>query len=290
MMAQIFARRDQGSIEALKQKIEEEHGPISVDHGSAQHALDNKTSLAMEILIAAHWQKNGLQSVVMAHKLAASLMATDCPPGRLRMPWPCFEVRVPNNLVTVDGNDMVSIAAYEEPLKDQLYLLVLWERNESLLVFDLDTIAESTGFESFEELDPDNWGATDEQTKRALLLAKKLFVNTVLSIDAHRSAGAASDFRVRERTSKEGTSVHEFALGDPLRIDCVQDIRDFVAGRRSSEPKVSTMVRGHWRNQVHGAGRALRKLLWIQPFYRGHGPLVIRQTMLGQRADEGDGT
>ncbi len=29
------------------------------------------------------------------------------------------------------------------------------------------------------------------------------------------------------------------------------------------------MVRGHWRNQVHGAGRALRRRQWISPFYKG---------------------
>lgn len=29
------------------------------------------------------------------------------------------------------------------------------------------------------------------------------------------------------------------------------------------------MVRGHWRNQVHGVGRALRRRQWIAPFYKG---------------------
>lgn len=33
--------------------------------------------------------------------------------------------------------------------------------------------------------------------------------------------------------------------------------------------RVRTLVAGHWRNQAHGEGRALRKLIWIRPFWRG---------------------
>jgi len=32
---------------------------------------------------------------------------------------------------------------------------------------------------------------------------------------------------------------------------------------------VRTLVQGHWRNQAHGPGHSLRKLLWITPFWRG---------------------
>lgn len=31
------------------------------------------------------------------------------------------------------------------------------------------------------------------------------------------------------------------------------------------------MVRGHWRLQAHGPGREERKLIWIQPFFKGDG-------------------
>jgi hypothetical protein len=29
------------------------------------------------------------------------------------------------------------------------------------------------------------------------------------------------------------------------------------------------LVRGHWRNQAHGEGRALHKMLWVEPFEKG---------------------
>ena len=33
--------------------------------------------------------------------------------------------------------------------------------------------------------------------------------------------------------------------------------------------EVRVRVQGHWRRQVHGEGRSLRKTIWIQPFWRG---------------------
>lgn len=42
-------------------------------------------------------------------------------------------------------------------------------------------------------------------------------------------------------------------------------------GNRSRQNKTlyRYIVRGHWRNQAYGEGRSKRKLLWIQPFYKG---------------------
>ena len=53
-----------------------------------------------------------------------------------------------------------------------------------------------------------------------------------------------------------------------------------VDGRKLN---VRVRVQGHWRNQAHGEGRALRKTIWIQPFWRGPeggeiGPEVHRLT------------
>lgn len=40
------------------------------------------------------------------------------------------------------------------------------------------------------------------------------------------------------------------------------------AGKKG-KPVVRFMVRGHWRQQPHGPERQARKLIWIQPFYKG---------------------
>lgn len=40
---------------------------------------------------------------------------------------------------------------------------------------------------------------------------------------------------------------------------------------------VRTRVSGHWRNQPHGPGRELRKLIWIEPFWRGPDDGVVSE-------------
>lgn len=44
------------------------------------------------------------------------------------------------------------------------------------------------------------------------------------------------------------------------------------------------IVRGHWRQQAHGPARALRKTLWIQPFWKG--PEESRVLLRTYKADK----
>lgn len=42
-----------------------------------------------------------------------------------------------------------------------------------------------------------------------------------------------------------------------------------TSGRPGSPLLVRTLVEGHWRNQAYGPQHSLRKLIWIEPFWRG---------------------
>lgn len=41
------------------------------------------------------------------------------------------------------------------------------------------------------------------------------------------------------------------------------------SGREGQSLRFKSLVRGHWRQQAHGEGRKLRRLLWIEPHVRG---------------------
>lgn len=73
------------------------------------------------------------------------------------------------------------------------------------------------------------------------------------------------------RVAKEGTprpsGIHR--LLREVKIDCRQDIRDWIAGNSSSSPKVLTIVRGHIKRQRHGPQGSLRKWITIEPYPRG---------------------
>lgn len=62
----------------------------------------------------------------------------------------------------------------------------------------------------------------------------------------------------------------QYELGKEVAIDLRQELRRVLGGsREGASPAVQFLVRGHWRNQAHGEGRALRRRQWIEPFWKG---------------------
>lgn len=60
-----------------------------------------------------------------------------------------------------------------------------------------------------------------------------------------------------------------FLVGTDVTVDL--EIKEFVRTQGTGGFKLTyrTLVRGHWRNQAHGPGRAFRTRKWIEPHVRG---------------------
>ena len=71
----------------------------------------------------------------------------------------------------------------------------------------------------------------------------------------------------------------------PVVLDCRVAVRDYIAGGGKS-PTVRSLVRGHWRNQVHGPRNSLRKWIHVEPFWRGPdgAPVAVRPHIMRERA------
>ena len=69
-----------------------------------------------------------------------------------------------------------------------------------------------------------------------------------------------------------------FRVGSNVPV--IPEIEDYVLGKGTgtgNKLTYRTVVRGHWRDQAHGPGRALRRQKWIAPHVRGAdlpGPVV----------------
>jgi hypothetical protein len=238
-----------------------------------------------------------MQSVRMPHRYAAALMATDVAKcSDFQFPWPVFEVMVPNGLLACDAmGELTSVLVISS--EDDVYAFLLFDdggrgrfaiiassTNEFLYGVQQDPEESNYLHEALGTNDPE--AERDPSSRRLMSLAVRLVANASLDITTTPSRLLKAK-RLSPKKPKHGlVTPVGFEIGRPLDLDCRQDIRDYVAGKRSTEPKVTTLVRGHWRNQVHGPGNALRKIIWVQPFYRGHGPMIVRPTRLGFRHDE----
>jgi hypothetical protein len=229
------------------------------------------------------WRACGLQSVRMPHTFAAALMATDLGDAvhDVHMPWPGFEIQVPSGLLlSPRGAPVHSIVVASV---ERACFVGMHDDHGSTWYRDDDSLAAiaradappCSGSESLGDL------FSPELEKRSWRLVQRLVAGVALSIAAERASKPGA-YAARPRREKHGLPrANEFVLGKPLKLDCRQAIRDFLQGKRATSPTVTTLVRGHWRHQTHGPHHSLRRLQWIQPFFRGEGPLLVRPTHIG---------
>lgn len=260
------------------------------------------------IIAATHWAFAGAQSIEVPHKLAAALMATNAR-GALegaRMPWSAFELRIPPGLLrTQTGDDVFSVLVSETPAwmpviqtgnRAGLNVVYLDARSTGhVALTDLAELGSLEGVESLAAMeehvgpsvDPERYDLAHENRLRLMLA--RLITGAILLINTARAEKAEAYPRLPLRPSKRPgelrPNVHR--LHRTVTIDCAQAVRDYVAGGGArNSPSVTTLVRGHWRQQPHGPRRELRRAQWIEPFWRGDGPLASRTVRL--RAEEGE--
>lgn len=75
--------------------------------------------------------------------------------------------------------------------------------------------------------------------------------------------------RLLER-SRQLDSNRIFVLGKSVLLDRRRGTESNDSGEKvARKMEIRVRVAGHWRRQAHGAGRKERKLIWIEPFWRG---------------------
>lgn len=96
--------------------------------------------------------------------------------------------------------------------------------------------------------------------------------------------GASNGSKGKRHRDGLGTGTR-FVLGTSVTIDLREQVREVLSGtRKGGSPKVQFTVRGHWRNQAHGPRHSLRRVQWIQPFWKG--PEEARALLRGYKVEE----
>jgi len=79
---------------------------------------------------------------------------------------------------------------------------------------------------------------------------------------------------VKDGKPGKGARLH-WTMGREVKLpgELLRATVDLVSHGKEAEArwKISArfIVRGHWRNQFHGAGRQLRHRIWVQPYWKG---------------------
>lgn len=253
-------------------------------------------SLPDTLMFAAKWIDGGCRTLTSDPKYFAAMAQTRAEGAAqdLRIPWPAFVVNLPPGLI-VDGDgveycratfaqykgvefltpdsDAVkiveSVAYYSIDSELGVSIHARWPnwtlvdilcnpdpvKNEKRLIELGDTIMEQTG--------------SDDRIRELVKRATVGLLYTMQHTDNWRHGGHF-DRPGHGAKLRSGPPPHRtIIIGRPISIDVREAVRqDAMAGSRAA-PSVQTLVRGHLKRQVVGPGGSARKVIWVEPYWRG---------------------
>lgn len=251
---------------------------------------------------AGRWAQYGFNVFELTSDLAASfLLTTPAPLGteELHLPFPCFYIRLPEGAVPVflGGRQLWAEGVWVHRFKSQhmgtgrsdvAFFRWTVERKGLSLWKDrfptnLDDPKDESVYNRTWEGDPPAVPEDQISTDKALRVIKNLvsWLDATGGIQGHPTPQPP---HIKRKASKEQRKrldsdswprVWVFGQDVKLRPELRQLAREYALSESKDHAvpgwqlKAQHIVRGHWKNQPYGEDRALRKRLWMQPYYRG---------------------
>lgn len=285
-----------GALEAISRRLPWALTPDGQDYspqGFARHIVEkamratDKPSLKMATDLAEwsfSWVLHGMSRVVVAPQLAASFMATSIPSEfcqHISSPWKFFAAVVPPGLlpgtsqhtvlvrsVKVDGDAPGARVLWRcmgQSRPDQAIPYVVTETWAGLAKPDLQ--------DKFEH---------SEMQKTAEVVMRFVF-GCVAEMQGNESVRAQVTGAPKglPRIKRGEPKCWQVMLGRPVPVDVKHSVAAYVRGNGKTL-KSQGITRGHWKWQAHGVGRALRKFIHIEPYWRGpeDAPIAVRSHVL----------
>jgi hypothetical protein len=234
------------------------------------------------ILGAARWANQAYPLIQYGHRYAAALMTTSIPECDINPPWRCFIIDVPNGLLRARGREGVRYLMIQqiiEPDDRKTWTLTGFSGSNEGIFFLCGHTTEEMRARIFEADEDPMLGGTTEQgyDDRIPLLLARLAMNTCLSFSEAREVGKPSGWhRPSHRTARYPT-VRRFELTKPVKINAAPVIREYLEGEGHVGASITRqfLVRGHWRNQPCGVNSADRRMMWIEPYWKGPEDSII---------------
>ncbi|HEX8795469.1 MAG TPA: hypothetical protein VF765_31180 [Polyangiaceae bacterium] len=256
--------------------------------------MNHKPLKDLEAIFWLRFCDAGRTQLVVGHKYAAALMSSavvESIADEMRIPWKAFAIDLPSDLLHTEelAFHRITVGVYEG--LDFGCVMTIWGTRRSTgdtisfirVASDPMTLFFATDVDVLGEPQPDL-----DVKERAMRLAIRLTTGLLYTMQH------TVNFRTREYPAKplasgrEGPPPHRvYVVGKPMALDCRQSVHAYLAGRGHT-PSVQSIVRGHYKRQVVGAGRIGRKVVWIEPYWRGpeDAPILSRDRIVGARVED----
>jgi hypothetical protein len=249
------------------------------------------------------WVDCGRPTLETSHKYAAALMLT---PNRddisedLHLPWRAFRVHVPPGLLDCGDIEFTQVDVMlqaENEVAGMMKLSGTRQPNQS--VVHVTRVAKTVADLFFSPEDQEmEWAPPtilaglreqEEQDKelkeRCSLLARRLVTGLLYTMQHTTHFKERVYGSKHAGTKRDGPPPHRVIFcGRPMSLDCRPMIRKWLGTEsKTAPPSVQTLVRGHYKRQVIGMARSGRKIIWVEPYWRGpeDAPILARPYKVG---------
>jgi hypothetical protein len=197
-------------------------------------------------------------------------------------PWESWYVRL-NGVLLDDGTAMIKRSTADAQALGFTEKMMMEDYGR-----DLDRSLNHSITVPIEQLcEPSEWGGP---TGRSMEMACRLVAGACMAFSSgmartQKSTGGA----LNKRQEKFPTS-NQYLLRAPIKFNVTAGVRNYIANGKKGRgglQSVQYVVRGHWKNQAHGSGRAERKFIHIEPYWRGpeDAPIAVRPHILKGPSD-----
>lgn len=263
-------------------------------------AMQESRAIIDHAITSLLWGQSGFQVVEVDEKLAASLASTDLGGLEPKLPWPTYVVKLPAWCVC-EGFDglperltFAVLSTYQNVGDPRVRIDAFGERQTSIATVykDLAKLAKGLELDDVTEYDGPRDKPKDYADKAIAQLIARLCVGVAVEMEAapkfakRRAALLSERFTMRDKAA--GHAAATWVLSRPVKIDCCKAVEEELEAVRQGHARgplrVRTLVRGHWKRQVCGPKRADRKVIHVEPFWRGckDAPIPIRPHVMGE--------
>jgi hypothetical protein len=285
--------------------------------GEPFHTITCQAPDCLIYFCAAAWADQGFPTITMGEKYVAALCGTEVPEewyDEIKAPWRAFVIEIPNGsppLLTVFDPEqkrrtrVTRVLVHNVVTEDgrsEWWWILFSEHDQHF--WRQGTVKQCLSPVEFEDeqteryrihAGEDAFGEHVTQDQRIYHVVSRLVFNAILTLaDPERVRPTGSSHKRWEaHGAKQGRRPGQepeqrvFIVGNPIKLDCREELRDYLEGRSKRKAfKVTTqfLVRGHWRWQAYGPNHSLRRRQWIEPFWKGpeDGVIPVRDHDLGE--------
>lgn len=271
----------------------------------AEHLIEQKLGFLTVLadgLWSAKWVDGGCRMLECDARFGAALAATRADAealGELHIAWPAFLVRLPPQLfLAPDGTHgayLSHVRCMQLRGRQASRAWVMFHELDSgdpvVLDQTKDTLVDAllTDPDGDLELMQDELGGTRSHPREwvhVVHFAKRCVVGLLYALE-HTNNWRQG----RERSGKLAGASRDGCLppmhrsivfGAPIRVDVSAAVRE-ACRDGLHVPAFQTLVRGHLKRQVIGVGRTGRKVIWVEPYWRGpeEAPILARPYRVG---------